>query len=96
MTEQVDLEQMQREFDAHLCLILYEEEARAILAELRAARLARSQVPREPTEAMADAGESLYRTAPGTESRRGTPDPSEVWRVMYDVAIAGEQEGKHG
>jgi hypothetical protein len=47
--------------------------------------------PREPTEAMSDAGESLYRTAPGTESRKGTPDPDAIWRAMYDASPAASE-----
>lgn len=54
--------------------------------EQRIERDAQDKVPREPTEAMIEAGEEHYRVAPCTESRRGMPDPDVIWRAMYDAA----------
>jgi hypothetical protein len=44
---------------------------------------------RNPSAEMIEEGEALYRTAPGTESRKigGAPDPDQVWAAMYAAAI---------
>lgn len=47
-------------------------------------------VPKEPTEAMIEAGEELIPVARGTESRRGTPNPEDVFAAMIEAATRDE------
>lgn len=52
------------------------------------------EIPREPTEAMIEAGEEFYPCSRGTESRHSSPNPEEVWRAMWDAALSGKGVGQ--
>ena len=65
---------------------MHRKEAHAIVETVRAAGYA--IVPREPTEAMIEAGDDICPIARGTETHRmaGGVVPQDYWRAMIEAA----------